>query len=298
MNFYLIIIIISLVFIIIYLVYKIISVTTSLKEIDNKLNIILNNNTNNLITISTNNKLARNIANILNKHLSELRKQKLEYLSGNDEIRKSITDISHDLRTPLTSLKGYTDLIKKEKSSKKQKEYLQIIDERVDKLIELTNQFFDYSKIIDNNNNISKENVCLNDILEETIISYYALFKNNNITPNVNICNNKIYRQLDRNMLIRTIENILSNSIKYTENNINITLSSNGKMSISNKTSKLDRTSIGKIFDRYYTVENSKNNSGLGLSIAKHLVKLNNGTIKAIYKKKILTIEIDFSNEN
>ena len=97
-------------------------------------------------------------------------------------------------------------------------------------------------------------------------------------------------------MLIRTLENILSNSIKYTENSINITLSSNSKISISNKTNKLDRTSIGKLFDRYYTVENAKNNSGIGLSIAKHLTELNNGHIKAIYKKKILTIEIDFNN--
>ena len=294
MNIYLIYLIIFLIIIIIYLIYKIITINISLKEIDNKLNIILNNNTNNLITISTNNKLIKNITNNLNKLLSNLRKQKLEYLNGNKEIRNSITDISHDLRTPLTSLKGYIDLIKKEKSNNKQKEYLSIIDERVDKLIELTNKFFDYSKIIDNN--INKENICLNDILEETIISSYSLFKNNNITPNINICSNKIYKYLDRNMLIRTIENIISNSIKYTENNININLSSNGKISISNKTNKLDRTSIGKLFDRYYTVENAKDNSGIGLSIAKHLVELNNGNIKAIYKKKILTVEIDFNN--
>ena len=294
MNIYLIYLIIFLIIIIIYLIYKIITINISLKEIDNKLNIILNNNTNNLITISTNNKLIKNITNNLNKHLSNLRKQKLEYLNGNKEIRNSITDISHDLRTPLTSLKGYIDLIKKEKSNNKQKEYLIIIDERVDKLIELTNKFFDYSKIIDNN--INKESICLNDILEETIISSYSLFKKNNITPNINICNNKIYRYLDRDMLTRTIENIISNSIKYTENNININLSSNGKISISNKTNKLDRTSISKLFDRYYTVENAKDNSGIGLSIAKHLVELNNGKIKAIYKKKILTIEIDFNN--
>ena len=294
MNIYLIYLIIFLIIIIIYLIYKIITINISLKEIDNKLNIILNNNTNNLITISTNNKIIKNITNNLNNNLSNLRKQKLEYLNGNKAIRNSITDISHDLRTPLTSLKGYIDLIKKEKSNNKQKEYLLIIDERVDKLIELTNKFFDYSKIIDNN--INKESICLNDILEETIISSYSLFKKNNITPNINICSNKIYKYLDRNMLIRTIENIISNSIKYTENNININLSSNGKISISNKTNKLDRTSIGKLFDRYYTVENAKDNSGIGLSIAKHLVEFNNGNIKAIYKKKILTVEIDFNN--
>lgn len=294
MNIYIILLIISLIFIIIFLFYKLISINISLKEIDNKLSYVLDNDTNNLLTTGTNNKIVNNIANKLNIRLKKLRKQSLEYQQGNNQIKRMVTDISHDIRTPLTSIRGYTDLLKKEKCIKKQKEYLNIIDERVDTLINLTEQLFDYSKSIDKADTINKENICLNDILEETIISYYALFKKNNINPRINICKNKIYKSLDKFMFIRIIENILSNSIKYSEGDLNITLDNNGKIIISNKTNKLDKTSVAKIFDRYYTVENAKKKSGIGLSIAKHLIELNQGTIKAIYKKQSLIIEIEF----
>jgi len=95
-------------------------------------------------------------------------------------------------------------------------------------------------------------------------------------------------------MFIRIIENILSNSIKYSEGDLNIILDNNGKIISSNKTNKLDKTSVAKIFDRYYTVENAKKKSGIGLSIAKHLTELNQGNIKATYKKQTLIIEIEF----
>lgn len=297
MNTYIILLIILLIFIIIFLFYKLITINISLKEINTKLNNILKNDTNNLLTTSTSNKEVNKIIKKLNIQLKELRKQKLEYKLGNKEIKRSITDISHDLRTPLTSIRGYIDLLKKEKSTRKQKEYLNIIDERVDNLIELTEQLFDYSKSIDTKDIINKENICLNDILEETIISYYALFKKKNINPTINITKNKIYRNIDKFMLIRIFENILSNSIKYTEQELNINLDSNGKITFSNKTNNLDKISVEKIFDRYYTVENAKKNSGIGLSIAKQLVELNNGTISATYKNKYLIIEIDFKLE-
>lgn len=297
MNIYIIFLIISLIFIIIFLFYKLITINISLKEIDTKLNIILKNDTNNLITTSTNNKIVNNIASQLNTHLKEIRKQELEYKNGNKEVKRSITDISHDLRTPLTSIRGYIDLLKKEKTTKKKKEYLDIVDERVDNLINLTEQLFDYSKALDTKDKLKKENICINDILEETIISYYALFKKNNINPNINICKDKIYRNLDKNMVIRIFENILSNSIKYTEQESNVMLDSNGKITFSNKTNNLDKISVAKIFDRYYTVENAKKNSGIGLSIAKQLVELNNGVIIATYKKKFLIIEIEFKNK-
>ena len=297
MNIYIILLIISLIFIIIFLFYKLITINITLKEIDNKLNNTLKSDTNNLITTSTNNKSLNNIANNLNFYLKEIRKQKLEYKLGNKEIRRSITDISHDLRTPLTSIRGYIDLLKKTTSLKKQKEYIEIIDERVDNLINLTEQLFDYSKALDTKDKLNKENICLNDILEETIISYYALFKKNNINPNINISKNKVYRNLDKFMLTRIFENILSNSIKYTDKELNITLESTGKIIFSNKTNNLDKVTVAKIFDRYQTVENAKKNSGIGLSIAKQLVELNSGTIKATYNKKNLIIEIDFKKE-
>lgn len=287
------IVLVILVLIIVYLIIKLVNIKNSIREITKILNNKVHIDTNNLITTSTNDKTVNNLANELNKDLKELRKLELQYKNGNQELQRSITNISHDIRTPLTAIKGYVDLLKKEKLNKKQKEYINIIDEKSENLISLTEQLFDYSKSLDLKEQIKKENVCINDILENVILTYYVLFKDNNITPEINITKQKIYRNVDKNMLIRIFENVLSNAIKYTDQDIKISLLDNGKIIFSNKASSLDSTSIQKIFDRYYTVENAKKNSGVGLSIAKQLLELNSGTINAKYIKNNLVIEIN-----
>ena len=115
-----------------------------------------------------------------------------------------------------------------------------------------------------------------------------------NIIPNINIGEKKIYRNVDKDMLIRVFENLISNIIKYSDSNCNIVLDEDGKIYFSNKASKLDVTTVKRIFERYYTVENMKKYSGLGLSIAKKLVEINGGIIIADFIKNELCIEISF----
>ena len=294
MSIYIIFLIISLVLIIIFLIYYIISINISIKEIEDNLDIILNNDTNKLITISTNNKRLNRLTTTLNTSLRKIRRLELSYKNGNKELQESITNISHDLRTPLTAIKGYIDLIKKEKSKKKIVEYLKIIENKSEDLVILTEQLYDYSKSLDLKDNFKKEKVCINDILEDTILSYYALIKKKNITPEVNITTKRIYRKIDKNMAIRILENIISNTIKYTDEDIKITLLDNGKIIIKNKSHALDNTTVNKMFNRYYTVESGSNTSGIGLSIAKQLVNINGGKITAKYSQGYLIVELEF----
>ena len=95
-------------------------------------------------------------------------------------------------------------------------------------------------------------------------------------------------------MVKRIFENIISNAIKYSEDDFKIKLKCNGTIEFSNKTKILDVTSLERIFDRYYTVKNAKKSNGIGLSIAKQLVELNNGNIKAKYENNYLIIEVKF----
>lgn len=276
-----------------YLSIKLIILNKTIKEIENKLPFILNNNTNQLITISSNNKNLKKLVNNLNKDLKYLRKLKLEYINGNQNLVNVITNMTHDIRTPLTAIRGYLDLIETNNLNKKQKEYIKYINAKVNDLTILTEELFDYSKI--SNNSLDKENVCLNDELENIIASFYDLFKEKGINPSITITNKKIIRYINKLSFNRIIDNIIMNALKYSDEYINIKLDDNGIITFKNKTTILDRISVAKIFDRFFTVENANKSSGIGLSIARKLVELNNGKITAKLRNNELVITIVFN---
>ena len=280
--------------IIIALIIKIFVMKNAIKEIEEKFDFIIESDTNNLITISTNDIDLKQLAKKINQNLKKIRELEIQYNQGNEELKRSITNISHDLRTPLTAIRGYLDLIEHKNLTEKQENYLLFIDEKVKILTDLTEQLFNFSKSLDSYQDIKKQNVVLNSVLEETICASYDLFMQHNINPKIYITKEKNIKQIDENMLKRIFENIISNEIKYSDEFLEIKLNKNGKIIFRNKTKNLDKTSVEKIFDRYYTVENAKKSTGIGLSIAKQLVELNNGTISANYEDGYLIIEIYF----
>lgn len=295
MNIGLLVIIVILFFSCILLALKVYFMKNSIKEIETSFHYVIKTDTNNIITISSIDKDIKNLAVTLNKELIDLRAQKLQYKSGNQELKKIITNISHDLRTPLTAINGYIDLMNEEQLSKKQLQYLRIIQKKSNELTELTGQLFDFSKTIDIDIAIKKEKCCINEILEETLVSYYSIFKEKNIIPQIFICKEKIYKIINKNSLIRIFENILSNVFKYSNGEFKVELNENGTITFSNKATSLDATTVQKIFNRYFSVENAKESTGIGLSIAKQLVELNNGNICADYVKETLSIKINFN---
>ncbi len=278
----------------IFLILKLCLIKHSIKEIEKSFTYILKSDTNNIITISSSDKVIKSLTININDNLTDLRKQMLQYKSGNQELKRIITNISHDLRTPLTAIKGYIDLIQQESLSNKQKQYLKVVEKKSNELTELTKQLFEFSKLMDSDIELKKENCCINEILEETLVSYYNIFKEKNIVPKVSICNKKIYKLVNRISIIRIFENILSNVSKYSTGDFKVTMNENGTISFSNKANSLDATTVQKIFERYFSVENAKESTGIGLSIAKQLVELNNGKIRAKYIKDTLFIEIYF----
>ena len=279
-------------FISILLIIKFIIIKKEINNIEESFSSIINSNTNDLITVVGNTKEIKNLVKSLNKSLKELRKLELEYKNGNQEIKSSITNISHDMRTPLTAISGYIDLIKEIDDKSKQKEYLKVIERKTNDLIFLTENLFDFAKTMDIGEKIEKEKCNINELLEETLADCYSIFNEKGIVPKIEICEEKIYRYVNRNSIIRVFENILSNVSKYSNGDFQIKLDSTGKIIFSNKATSLDAITVQKIFNRYFTVENAKKSSGLGLSIAKQLIELNGGNITAVYKNENLIIEI------
>lgn len=294
MNSILCILLIIMFIICVSLLLKIYFMKKSIREIQKSLKDILKQNTNNLLTISSSDKDMKNLANDLNFELKKLRKQRLQFETGNQELKSSITNISHDMRTPLTAISGYIDLIKENNTNEKKETYLKIIENKANDLIFLTDQLFDFSKTMDISDKMVKEKCMINEILEETLANYYIIFKNKKIIPKIEITQNRIYKVINKNTIVRVFENILSNVTKYSNGDFKVILDDDGKITFSNKATSLDATTVEKIFNRYYTVENAKKSTGIGLSIAKQLVELNDGTISAKYIKEHLIIEIKF----
>ncbi len=287
-------IVIALIIIIItFTIIKLYLMKKSIKEIVNSLDEILKSDTNSLLTISSGDKNIKKLASELNKELKTLRKEKLQYENGNQELKRTITNISHDIRTPLTAIMGYIDLLKDDNESDKKQEYVEIIERKASELKTLTDELFDFSRTMDIGNKVKKEECCINDILEESLVSFYNIFKEKKIVPKVEICKEKIYKKIDKNMITRVLENILSNVCKYSRGDLKVILDNKGKITFTNRAPSLDETTVKKIFDRYYTVENARKSTGIGLSIAKQLIELNEGTINAKYKNKNLIIEIE-----
>lgn len=276
------------------LTIKIYCVHNSLSGISEEMSHILEEDTNNLIYVSTTDRQVRKLAVKLNRQLVILRKQRLQYLNGDRELKEAITNISHDLRTPLTAVFGYLDLLDAEEKSENAERYLSIIRERAENLASLMEELFRYSVITTAESDKPAEAVDMCEVLEESVSAFYSVLKKRGIEPVISLPEHKIFRLLDRASLLRIYSNLLSNAVKYSDGDLSITLSENGETVFSNTASALSETAVGKLFDRFYTVETARRSTGLGLSIARTLVEHMKGEISAQYCGKTLSIRLSF----
>lgn len=282
--------------IVIVLFVKVLILKKGMDEICGELIEHLSNKSNTLISISTGDKQIRHFAAKLNKQLRLLRKQRQQYLSGDRELNEAVTNISHDLRTPLTAICGYMELLEGEEKSASVERYLDIISNRVETLKQLTEELFRYSVIITSENDTVKEKVILGEALEESIAGFYAVLKEHGIEPNIQMPQNKVVRYLNPSALSRVLSNLLNNAIKYSDGDLDITLTKAGEIVFTNTASRLNEVQVGKLFDRFYTVEAARESTGLGLAITRTLIEQMNGTISAEYNNNKLSICILLSD--
>lgn len=281
-----------LVVIIFALLLKIFYMRKAIREIKRGFSEKLYTDTNTPIMLSSHDKLVSSLANDINVELKELQKQKHRYIQGDKELKNAITNISHDLRTPLTTICGYLSLLDKEEKSEHIARQLSIIKNRTFALKQLVEELFRYTTIISDTENSVYTETVINNVLEDCISSYYAIFKEKGITLNINLCEQKIVRSVDKTALLRIFNNVIDNAIKYSEGDLTISLFENGKIVFSNHTSDLNEIQIGKLFDRFYTVNTARKSTGLGLSIAKALIEKMDGNISADYSNNVLSIII------
>jgi signal transduction histidine kinase len=246
------------------------------------------------IDVFSSSKKLRQLAADIDWQLKILRKRHLRYIQGDNELKNIVTSFSHDLRTPLTAICGYIDLLQKEDTSDSVRRYLDIIADRAEALKTLTDEMFKYSVLMESYIIDSCEEVSLTNILEESIAIYYGAIKNKGITVKIDIPANQIVRKLNSTALYRIFGNIINNAIKYSDGDLSISLSENGAISFCNSTSDIDEITVGKLFNRFYTVENGKESTGVGLYIAKELTEQMGGRISAAIKDNYFTVKLEF----
>ncbi|KEI81506.1 HAMP domain-containing histidine kinase [Clostridium botulinum] len=275
------------------------------KRITAKLKEILKENSRERIkfyNLSTNKKeLVREINIFLDKYQSI----SIDNKNYKEHHQKMISNISHDIRTPLTALMGYVDLLSDNCITKEKKEeYISIIRERGTALKDLMEEFFQMAKLECNDVEITIEKFNISEVVRKNIIIFMNEINERNITPEINIGDEEIFALGDKNYMSRIITNLISNSLKYgyEGNVIGIDLKEDNKwitLSIWDKGKGIDKNELPYIFDRLYTGEKSRNRSfqgsGLGLSIVKNMAQHMNGSITAQsipYEKTIFTVKI------
>ena len=280
---------------VILLLIKIYLMKKSAKEIAEKLSEKLSADTNTLIDISSGDKDMRRLAAGLNKDLKLLREERLRLRQGDAELKEAVTNISHDLRTPLTAVSGYLDLLEREEKSENAGKYLDIIRGRTEAMKQLTEELFRYTASAFGSE-MTYEKIDLNSILEESLAEFYGAITGQGIDPVIEISETPVERNLDRTALKRILGNIISNAVKYSSGDLIVRLYETGEMTFSNTAPGLDPVLTARLFDRFYTAQTGNNSTGLGLSIAKLLTEQMGGEISAEYSGKMLTVRLIFSD--
>ena len=283
--------------IVVVLIIKIRMMQKSMDEICACLDEHLSSDTNQLITVSSSDKHVRHLASEISRQLTELRRQRRQYINGDRELKEAVTNISHDLLTPLTAICGYLELLEAEEKTDNTKRYVEQIANRTEALKSLTEELFRYS-VISSVSDLSYEKVNVSRVLEDSLLSFYGAFEPKNITPQISVPEEAVWRTLDKSALSRIFGNIIGNAVKYSDGDLSVTMTQAGDITFSNTAAGLSSVDVGKLFDRFYTVDSARRSTGLGLSIAKLLTERMNGHISADYRSGILYITLSFNESN
>lgn len=263
-------------------------------EIAQSLGEKLRADTNTLIDISTRDRAMRALASAVNRELRRLRELRRRYQQGDLELKAAVANISHDLRTPLTAICGYLELLDQEEKSPRAEEYLSVIQGRALLLRQLTEELFRYCMVLSDPGDLAPEPISLNAVLESSLAAFYAELTGRGVQPVVHMPPEKVVRRLDRAALSRVFSNLLSNAAKYSDGDLEITLTPGGAVVFANSSRSLSSVEVQKLFDRFYTVEAARKSTGLGLSIARALAERMGGELAAEYREGKLYITAYF----
>ena len=266
-----------------------------MERLGTELELRLKEDTNVGLDVPAGDRYFRRLVQILDRQLRQLRREHLRYAQGDRELKAAVTGISHDLRTPLTAICGYLELLKREDMTSEVRSYLEVISGRVEAMRSLTEELLRYSVVLSPGTYEERETVNLCDALAESIAAFYGAFRSKGITPEIILPESPVLRRLNRQALGRIFSNMISNVLRYSAGNFVVTLTDAGKITFQNRAVGLSEVQVGHFFDRFFTVSSGENaGTGLGMSIAKTLTEYMGGSIHAELQGEMFTVTVAF----
>lgn len=242
------------------------------------------------------------LATQINENM-ELQKQlRIDARKSEQRLKDSIAGVSHDLRTPLTAIIGYIQMLERSGLSGEQQEKATIILKKANAMRELVESFFELSVIESGQSELAEEAVNFTNIVSEAVVDFIPRFEAAELKPDVDLGDKSLYMAGDTTALRRIVQNLLSNALKYTAGRVEVTLEeSAGKiiLTVANEVRPDTPPDMERLFERFYTADDSRNSgsAGLGLYIVKLLAEKMQGAVSASLENKTLSIYVVFQEE-
>ncbi|MCI1579818.1 MAG: HAMP domain-containing histidine kinase [Clostridium beijerinckii] len=292
------IIILILSIVIILLISYIFHLKLQIKSIGKQLENISEGKTEKKIDVSLLDKDIEYLAGNINRNINLQKQLRIESLRNEQKLKDSIANISHDLRTPLTSIIGYLQLLEKSKLSEDQREKINIIKRKSEILHNLITSFFEITIIENDRMHINLEKINMNNFLSDAMLQNIMPFKEAGIEPIFDLPNTTIFIEGDKIILQRIVQNLISNILKYGSSYVKISLvkKEHVELCFANKIEDPKKIDVNLLFEKFYTGDKSRSSgsTGLGLSIVKLLAERINAKALAEIKEDILTLKIVF----
>lgn len=277
----------------------IISYRRQMKEICRQMAFMKEHETNMIITSQLSFKELTELSDEINELIQRQKMLRIEFQTADNQIKETIINLSHDIRTPLTSLDGYFQLLAECEDEVQRERYTRVIQGRVKSLRDLLDELFTYTRLQSDNFFLETEPCCLNKILYESAFSFYNDFKERGIEPEISIPDEQICAMTNASALSRVFQNILKNALVHGGENICVRMKEADKnivISFSNKLSSSEAIDISRVFERSYRGDFSRSltSAGLGLSISKGLTEKMDGNISAEITEDVFTISLVF----
>ena len=273
-----------------------------LRKISGKLKETMDTDSGESVMVFTDNKELMELAAQINRLLENHKKVKADYRRSEIASKKMLSNISHDIKTPMTVILGYLEIMRINKTDTE--EMLKKTEQKAIKVMELINQFFTLAKLEGGDMDIELSGIDVSEICRETVLDFFNILQKNDFQVEIDVPERPVYVQGERQSLQRILSNLISNVIRYGANRkyLGLSLREDEKTAFIDVTDKgkgIDKAFADSVFDRLFTMEDSRNRSiqgnGLGLTIAKNLALQFGGTItldSIPYEKTVFSVNL------